>query len=66
MSSGKQTSTLSITKPERDMVFTCVVTSGSYPQSPKGEATVSLQVQRLTGMLQHGLLLRTGTFGEAC
>ena len=65
MASGKQTSMLSITKPEQDMVLTCVLTSGSYPQSPKGEGTVSLQVQKLIGMLQHDLLFRTETFGEA-
>ena len=44
LNGGTQISTLTVTSPQEDTEYTCVVTSGKYPSSQSTETTVSLNV----------------------
>ena len=50
-SEGIQTSTLTLTEPDEDMIYTCVVTSGLYPDSPEGKVNVLLSLLNQPGLL---------------
>ena len=50
-SEGIQTSTLTLTEPDEDMMYTCAVTSGLYPDSPEGKVNVLLSLLNQPGLL---------------
>ena len=44
LNDGTQISTLTVTNPQEDTEYTCVVTSGEYSSSELSETTLSLNV----------------------
>ena len=44
LNTDTQTSTLTVSGPREDAVYTCIVTSGEFDQSPASETLVSLNV----------------------